>query len=144
MLWRHFMVTGPHSVGRYTESGVLAPQSSSRRWSRSETMAIDLDSVRLRLDDALLRVSAEEEGELQKDPMIDDDGTSSDGDDGDDTKRGKGVFVAEARRFYILAVVSIFSFSQCLCWFTFSSVNPDKVRGQMCASEHLVLVMFRE
>ena len=36
-------------------------------------------------------------------------------------------YAPERQRFYILAVLSLFSFCQCLNWFTFSSVDPQKV-----------------
>ena len=38
-------------------------------------------------------------------------------------------YAAEPKRWYILAVFSMFSFNQCLVWFTFSSVDYDKVAG---------------
>lgn len=38
-----------------------------------------------------------------------------------------GFYPVELQRWYILFVFSLFSFNQCLVWFTFSSVKDDKV-----------------
>ena len=40
---------------------------------------------------------------------------------------GSSGYAVEPKRWYILAVFSFFSFNQCLLWFTFSSVKPEKV-----------------
>ena len=42
-------------------------------------------------------------------------------------ERAKGEYGVESTRWYILAVFSMFSFLQCLIWFTFSSVHDTKV-----------------
>ena len=61
----------------------------------------ELDDVRVCLEEELLAVEAAE-----KEPPS---------------------YAPERQRFYILAVLSLFSFCQCLNWFTFSSVDPQKV-----------------
>ena len=63
----------------------------------------ELDDVRVCLEEELLAVEAAE-----KEPPS---------------------YAPERQRFYILAVLSLFSFCQCLNWFTFSSVDPAKVEA---------------
>lgn len=50
-------------------------------------------------------------------------------------------YTASPTRWYILAVFSLFSFNQCLVWFTFSSIKAPKVyeyySGNSTASSHI-------